>query len=69
MQVLIEENSNPTNSFNEFNVDTADRVADRNRKLLSEGKVPNWIVIGVADSPADARAFLDVYRTARAAQS
>lgn len=69
MQVLVEENSNPTNSFNEFNVDTADRVADRNRKLLSEGKVPNWIVIGVADSPADAREFVDAYRTARAARS
>ena len=69
MQVLIEENANTTNSFNEFNVDTADRVADRNRKLLSEGKVPSWIVIGVADSPADARAFLDAYKTARAARS
>jgi len=45
-----------------------DRVADRNRKLLSEGKVPNWIVIGIADSPADARAFLDAYRAARAAR-
>jgi hypothetical protein len=52
MQILIEENSNPTNSFNEFNMDTAERVADRNRRLKSEGKVPHWIVIGVAESPA-----------------
>lgn len=65
MQVLIEENSNPTNEFNEFNVDTAERVADRNRKLLSAGTAPDWIVIGVAESPAEARAWLEAYRADR----
>lgn len=68
MQVLIEENSNPTNEFNAFNVDTAERVADRNRKMLSEGTVPNWIVIGVADSPTHARAWVEAYLAARAAR-
>ena len=69
MHVLIEENVNSTNSFNEFNVDTAGRIADRNRKLLSKGKTPNWIVIGVAESPAHARAFVDDYRVVRAARA
>lgn len=35
MRVLIEENSNPTNVFNAFNVDTPQRIADRNRKMVS----------------------------------
>lgn len=65
MQVLIEENSNPTNTFNEFNVDTAERVADRNRRLLGQGVAVNWIVIGVAESPGAARIWLQSYRATR----
>lgn len=65
MQLLIEENLEPTNGMNEFNTDTADRIAERNRKLLSEGKIPRWVVIGVAASPAKASAFRDAYRVAR----
>lgn len=67
MQVLIEENSNPTNEFNGFNVDTAERVADRNRRLLGQGVAVNWVVIGVADSPEAARIWLQAYRATRAA--
>lgn len=69
MQLLIEVNLNATNGMNEFNDATADQIAARNRKLLSEGKVPSWIVIGVAASPAEARTVRDAYRAARATRS
>jgi hypothetical protein len=51
--------------MNDFNTDTPERIAERNRKLLSEGRVPRCAVIGVAASPAKASAFQDAYRLAR----
>ena len=59
----IEWNISPQSDTDDFNVDTVERVAEKNRRMLEHGKVPSYFVIGYAPTIGEARQFAIEYKT------
>jgi hypothetical protein len=60
----VELNLSPTSDFDKYNTDTLERICQRNLKMLSAGKQPTFVLIGVAESATAARHFVDSYKAA-----
>jgi len=58
----IEWNISPKSEMDEIHIDPVEKVAERNRRILEQGKVPTWFVIGYASTPGEARQFANEYK-------
>lgn len=62
MTWCIEWNISPQSGIDDINIDPVEKVAERNRRILKQGKVPTYFVIGYASTPGEARQFADEYK-------
>lgn len=62
MTWCIEWNTEPQSDVDSINIDTVEKVAERNRRMLEQGKVPTYFVIGVAATPGEARQIATDYK-------
>jgi hypothetical protein len=62
MTWCIEWNIAPQSDVDSIHIDTVEKVAERNRRMLEQGKVPTYFVIGVAATPGEARQMADDYK-------
>lgn len=62
MTWCIEWNISPQSDMDDIHIDTVERVAERNRRMLNQGKVPTYFVIGCAPTIGEARQFATEYK-------
>ncbi len=62
MTWCIEWNTQPQSKIDSIHFETVEKVAERNRRMLEQGNVPSYFVVGVAATPAEARQFADAYK-------
>ena len=61
MTWCVEWNINPQSGMDDLHIDTIEKVAEKNRRMLEQGKVPSYFVIGHASSISEARQFANEY--------
>lgn len=61
MTWCVEWNISPQSSMDDIHIDTIEKVAEKNRRMLEQGKVPTYFVIGYAPSAGEARQLANEY--------
>lgn len=62
MTWCIEWNIAPQSELDSIHIDPVEKVAERNRRMLEQGKVPTYFVIGTALTVAEACQFAAEYK-------
>jgi len=47
--------------MDDIHIDTLEKIAEKNRRMLEQGKTPTYFVIGHAPSISEARQFANEY--------
>jgi len=58
----IEWNISPQSGMDDFHINTVEQVAETNRRMLEQGKVPTYFVIGTTATVSEARQFASEYK-------
>ncbi len=61
MTWCIELNVSPQSGMDDIHIDTLEKIAEKNRRMLEQGKTPTYFVIGHAPSISEARQFANEY--------
>jgi len=48
--------------MDDFHINTVEQVAETNRRMLEQGKVPTYFVIGTTATVSEARQFASEYK-------
>lgn len=62
MIFCVEWNVSPLSEFDQFHIDTLEKIGEKNRDMLAKGKLPTYFVIGHAPTIPQARELAAEYK-------
>ncbi|GAC1405696.1 MAG: hypothetical protein NVSMB6_00680 [Burkholderiaceae bacterium] len=65
MIFCVEWNVNPLSEFDQFHIDTLEKIGEKNRNMLAKGMLPTYFVIGHAPTFPQARELAAEYKASR----